>query len=123
MINRFLDVTLKLPLLGIELTWPLYAGKGGLLTRGIGFVIGFGNLNGIVSSNIYRHGPRYIEGHGIVLAYLIVLLLGGSILMTTLLRIENKKRIEGKRNLLVEGKLPHEIAALGDRRPDFSYTV
>jgi hypothetical protein len=35
-------------------------------------IIGFGNLNGAVSSNIYRKkdGPRFILGHAVVLAYI-----------------------------------------------------
>lgn len=95
-----------------------------LLThRSTGFVIGWGNLNGIVSSNIYRNAPRFLEGHGIVLAYLVVFLLGGSVLMTLLLRAENKKRREGKRNCWAEGKEHDELAALGDQRPDFYYTL
>ena len=43
----------------------------GVYKRGItlGFVIGWGNLNGIVSSNIYRSQdkPRFIPGHAVVL--------------------------------------------------------
>ncbi|RYP56782.1 hypothetical protein DL770_010811 [Monosporascus sp. CRB-9-2] len=89
----------------------------------LGFVIGWGNLNGIVSSNIYRSGPPYLEGHGVVMAYLIVFLFGGSLLMTTLLRAENKKRRARERDYLFEGKGQQEIAALGDMRPDFYYTV
>ncbi|KAK7951344.1 transporter [Apiospora aurea] len=97
----------------------------GVYKRGVvlGFVIGWGNLNGIVSSNIYFHQPRYVEGHAVILAYMIVFLFGGSLLMTTLLRIENRKRREGKRDYLIEGKTEQEIDLLGDRRPDFIYTL
>ncbi|KPI38095.1 putative transporter [Cyphellophora attinorum] len=37
----------------------------------IGMVVGWGNLNGVVSSNIYitNQRPRYWTGHGVVLAY------------------------------------------------------
>ena len=33
-------------------------------------VVGWGNMNGVVSSNIYRETqkPRYFTGHGMVLA-------------------------------------------------------
>ncbi|KAK8049652.1 hypothetical protein PG994_011382 [Apiospora phragmitis] len=35
----------------------------------------------------------------------------------------NRKRREGKRDYLVEGKTEQEIDALGDHRPDFMYTL
>lgn len=97
----------------------------GVYKRGVvlGFVIGWGNLNGIVSSNIYFNSPRYLEGHGVMVAYMTLFLFGGSLLMTTLLRIENKKRRQGKRDYRIEGKSAKEIEALGDARPDFMYTV
>lgn len=85
----------------------------------------WGNLNGVVSSNIYRQSdsPRYLPGHGTVLAYLVLFLFGGSIMTTTLLRSENKKRLEGKRDNWISGKSPYEIEMLGDKRPDFTYIV
>ncbi|KAI1074582.1 MFS general substrate transporter [Whalleya microplaca] len=97
----------------------------GVYKRGVvlGFVIGWGNLNGIVSSNIYFSPPRYLAGHGVMIAYMVVFLLGGSVLNTVLLRIENKKRREGKRDYRIEGKTTKEIEALGDDQPDFMYTV
>ncbi|KAH6669189.1 major facilitator superfamily domain-containing protein [Plectosphaerella plurivora] len=50
----------------------------GVYKRGVvlGFVIGWGNLNGVVSSNIYFYGPDYMEGHSVVIAYLGVFCLG-----------------------------------------------
>jgi MFS family permease len=99
----------------------------GVYKRGItmGFVIGWGNLNGVVSSNIYRAAdkPRYLPGHGAVLGYLTVFLVGGSLVTHLLLRAENKKRLNGQRNHWVEGKSEEEIAKLGDKRPDFIYTI
>ncbi|KAF3055770.1 hypothetical protein GL218_06865 [Daldinia childiae] len=97
----------------------------GVYKRGVvlGFVIGWGNLNGIVSSNIYFSPPRYLEGHGVMIAYMTLFLFGGSVLMTTLLRIENGKRRQGKRDYLIEGKSAKEIEALGDNKPNFLYTV
>ena len=84
----------------------------------MGIFIGWGNLNGIVSSNIYLpwNAPGYSIGHGVVLAYLILFLLGGSILQTLILRNENKKRLAGQRDHWVEGKSQEEIELLGDRR-------
>lgn len=99
----------------------------GVYKRGVtlGFVIGWGNLNGVVSSNIYRgqDKPRYKPGHGVVLAYLLVFLFGGSVMTRVLLARENKKRRNGERDHWAEGKSEKEVEMLGDRRPDFMYTL
>ncbi|KAJ4533667.1 hypothetical protein HRR80_008564 [Exophiala dermatitidis] len=99
----------------------------GVYKRGIslGFVIGWGNLNGIVSSNIYRakDKPRFKPGHAVVLAYEALFLLGGSVVQHVLLRRENTKRRNGERNHWIEGKTEEEIDKLGDKRPDFLYTL
>lgn len=99
----------------------------GVYKRGItiGTAVGWGNLNGVVSSNIYikAERPRFTTGHSVILAYQIVCLLGGSVVMHLALRWENAKRRRGERDYLVEGKTREEIEALGDRRPDFLYTL
>ena len=97
----------------------------GVYKRGVvlGFVIGWGNLNGVVSSNIYFSNPRYREGHAVVLGYLTVFLFGGSVLMTLLLRRENSKRRRGERDQWVQGLGEKEVEQLGDMRPDFFYTT
>jgi len=97
----------------------------GVYKRGIvlGFVIGWGNINGVVSSNIYFEAPRFKVGHGVVMAYMLVCLVGGSTLLHFLLKRENEARKEGKRDHLVEGKSLQEAEKLGDQRPDFIYTV
>ncbi|KAF2708559.1 MFS nicotinic acid transporter-like protein Tna1 [Pleomassaria siparia CBS 279.74] len=99
----------------------------GVYKRGVtlGFVIGWGNLNGVVSSNIYRgqDKPRYTPGHAVVLAYMILFLLGGSLATRFLLSWENKKRARGERDHWAEGKDEKEVEALGDKRPDFMYTL
>lgn len=99
----------------------------GVYKRGVtlGIVIGWGNLNGVVSSNIYRgkDAPTFYPGHGTVLAYLVLFLLFGSILQTTLLRIENRKRQRGERDHRIEGLSEEQIKELGDLRPDFIYTT
>jgi len=64
----------------------------------LGFVIGWGNLNGIVSSSIFFSPPDYTEGHRTLLAFLLVFLFSGSLLMTILLRLENKRRQHGQRD-------------------------
>ncbi|GBF65079.1 transporter [Trichophyton mentagrophytes] len=99
----------------------------GVYKRGVslGFIIGWGNLNGVISSNIYRNqdAPNFFPGHGTVLGYLIVFLFGGSVLQHILLRIENGKRMRGERNAWIEGLDEHGIEMLGDERPDFVYTL
>ena len=99
----------------------------GVYKRGVtlGFVIGWGNLNGVVASNIYRakDKPRYQLGHAVVLAYLALWLCIGSIVTRILLAWENKKRRSGARDGWVEGKSQSEVELLGDRRPDFIYTL
>jgi sugar phosphate permease len=112
------------PCISNTITWVANNTEG-VYKRGVvlGFVIGWGNLNGIVSSNIFFDKPRYFQGHGIILAYMVLFLFGGSILMTTLLRIENKKRREGKRDYLAEGKSEAELDRMGDGRPDFFYVT
>ncbi|OKL61716.1 hypothetical protein UA08_02444 [Talaromyces atroroseus] len=91
----------------------------------LGIMIGWGNLNGIVSSNIYRgqDAPINYPGHGTVLSYLVIFLLCGSVLQTILLRRENNKRRRGERDYLVEGLSPSEIKDLGDMQPGFIYTT
>lgn len=99
----------------------------GVYKRGVtlGIVIGWGNLNGVVSSNIYRGGdaPQYYPGHGAVLAYLVLFLFGGSLVQYVLLRRENAKRRRGDRDHWIAGLERQEIEKLGDKRPDFIYTL
>ncbi|KAE8379864.1 major facilitator superfamily domain-containing protein [Aspergillus bertholletiae] len=99
----------------------------GIYKRGltIGIMIGWGNLNGIMSSNIYRKAdaPDYYPGHGTVLAYLTLFLFLGSVVQHLLLRRENRKRQRGDRDHRIEGLTPQEIEDLGDKKPDFIYTI
>lgn len=99
----------------------------GVYKRGvsIGLMIGGGNLNGVVSSNIYRgqDAPRYRLGHIVVLAYLTLCMFGGSLLQRFLLQRENAKRRAGKRNGWIDGKSEKEIELLGDRRYVMIYAL
>ncbi|KAL8648712.1 MAG: hypothetical protein Q9226_005887 [Calogaya cf. arnoldii] len=114
------------PCIANTITWASNNTEG-VYKRGVtlGLVIGWGNLNGVVSSNIYRKkdAPTYYIGHGVVFSYMVLFLLGGSTLMYFLLRSENTKRRTGKRDNLVAGKSGKEIEALGDVRPNFIYTL
>ena len=112
------------PCISNTITW-MANNTEGVYKRGVvlGFVIGWGNLNGVVSSNIYFDGPRFYAGHGVVMGYMAVFLFGGSVLMTALLRRENAKRRRGERDYWVAGLGEREIEELGDRRPGFMYTL
>ena len=123
-IGTFLGAIGIYPSVSLTIAWVANNVEG-VYKRGIvlGFVIGWGNLNGIVSSNIYFNSPRFFEGHGTIIAYQAVCIFGGSLLMTILLRRENNKRRRGERDQWVEGKTEEEIAAMGDKRPDFLYTL
>jgi len=65
----------------------------------LGIVIGLGNLNGIVSSNIYRaqYQPWYTLAHGIVLLYVLLVFIGTAVMMFFLKR-ENDARDRGERD-------------------------
>lgn len=95
------------------------------IRRGValGCVIGFGNLNGVVSSNIYpsiQAKRGFPLGHTTVLAYLCVCFLT-TILLRIYLQYENAQRAAGKRDHILEGKTEQEIADLGDWHPRFVY--
>ncbi|KAI0814876.1 MFS general substrate transporter [Irpex lacteus] len=70
----------------------------------LGMAIGWGNLNGAVTSNVYRavDKPWYRLGHGIVLAYIAIGWLS-SALYLILLKRENRKREQGLRNEVIDG--------------------
>jgi MFS family permease len=100
----------------------------GVYKRGIviALVVGFGSLNGIMSSNVYRNGPWYTVGHSIVLGYCMVLLVGMTIVYTWYLNRENRKRDlggEALRNQILAGLTEDEEKELRDKHPDFRYTL
>ncbi|KIY63727.1 MFS general substrate transporter [Cylindrobasidium torrendii FP15055 ss-10] len=78
----------------------------GVYKRGVtlAMAIGFGNINGAVTSNIYRSKdkPWYPMGHGIVLAYIAIGWIC-SLLFFILLKRENAKRDNGERDEVIEG--------------------
>jgi sugar phosphate permease len=115
------------PTVSNTLTWASNNVEGSL-KRGVmvGVVVGWGNMNGVVSSNIYLPREKttgYKTGHGIVLAYMFLFLFGGTIFMHVMLKRENKLRKAGARDDLLHGKTEEEIEVLGDVRPDFIYVT
>jgi hypothetical protein len=91
-------------------------------------MIAWGNMNGIMSSNVYRSidAPWYRMADCIVLGYLAIALVGGSILNLIFLSIANKRRDAGGellRREKLEGLTEEEQRQLGDAHPDFRYTL
>lgn len=70
----------------------------------LGMAIGFGNINGAVTANIYRakYKPWYRLGHGVVLAY-IAIGFACTVLFGVLLKRENDRRDRGERDEVIEG--------------------
>ncbi|KAF5379314.1 hypothetical protein D9757_007661 [Collybiopsis confluens] len=68
----------------------------------LAMVISFGNINGAVSSNVYRakDKPWYPLGHGLVLMYIGFGLISSTIFII-LLKRENAKRERGERNEII----------------------
>jgi MFS family permease len=117
------------PCISNTITW-VSNNVEGVYKRGVslGTVIAWGNLNGVMSSNIYRgqDAPWYRLGHSVVLAYLAVCLLGGSIVNYIFLSIGNKRRENVSvemRNEKLAGLSEEEQHHLADFHPDFRYTL
>ncbi|OAX81537.1 hypothetical protein ACJ72_04116 [Emergomyces africanus] len=114
------------PVIANTISWASNNTEG-VYKRGVtlGIVIGWGNIQGCITSNIYRGDdrPNFYPGHGTVLAYLFLFQLGGTITQYVLLRIENGKRLRGERDKWVEGLDKKQIEMRGDMRPDFIYTL
>lgn len=123
-IGTFLGALGIYPSVSLTIAWVANNVEG-VYKRGVvlGLVIGWGNLNGVVSSNVYFDKPRFFAGHATIIGYLVIAMFGGSLLFQVLLARENKKRLAGERDHLIAGKSAAEIEALGDNRPDFIYTL
>ena len=86
------------------------------------FQIGFGNLGGIVASNIYLSGqaPTYPVGFGVSLGMLWLCGVCCSLFLWGL-RKENARREKGERECRRQLP-PEELANLGDDHPGFRFT-
>ncbi|KAH8736147.1 major facilitator superfamily domain-containing protein [Ilyonectria robusta] len=114
------------PTIPNTLSWVVNNTEGSLKRAVVlGVVVGWGNLNGIVSSNIYlvRESPRFWTGHGVVLGFQAIFLLGGSILMHIALRFQNKYRSQGRMDAKWQEMSEEQQWVAGDKRPDFKYTL
>ncbi|KAK1534850.1 major facilitator superfamily transporter [Colletotrichum costaricense] len=124
--GTFLGAAGIYPTISNTLSWVINNTEGSLKRAFVlGMVVGWGNLNGVVSSNIYikAESPRYLTGHGVVLGYQILFLLGGSIFMHFALRVANSRRRAGKMDAQWAGMTDEQRWVAGDKRPDFMYTL
>ncbi|KAH9835015.1 MFS general substrate transporter [Rhodofomes roseus] len=93
---------------------------------GMGIQIGIGNFAGAIASNIYlsQDAPRYILGHALELMFIGI---GLVFLPLTVLayRSINKRRDLEQRRLDERGVkyTVEELRRMGDRAPDFRYTL
>jgi len=76
----------------------------GSYKRGVtlAMAIGWGNINGAVSANVYRvrDAPWYRPGHGIILAYIAIGWLSSAAFMISL-KLENDRRDRGERDEVI----------------------
>ncbi|PPQ67032.1 hypothetical protein CVT26_009929 [Gymnopilus dilepis] len=135
----YLAVSAIYPTIPNSVAW-VASNVEGSYKRGVtlGMAIGFGNINGAVTANIYRSQdkPWYRLGHAIVLAYIAAGFLC-SVLFAILLKRENARRDRGERDEVIEGvdnKRAHERngtfqsveeakIAKGDTWSGFRYTL
>ncbi|KAJ7091470.1 MFS general substrate transporter [Mycena belliarum] len=86
----------------------------------LAMVISFGNINGAVSSNVYRakDKPWYPLGHGLVLMYIVI----GILASTTYhfaLRAENARRDRGERDEVIGKSGDPELDAQNEKNGRF----
>ncbi len=86
-------------------------------------IIAFGNVGGIFAAQIYRpkDGPHYLVGHLLAMASLF-LTICCSTLQYFCLKNVNKRKKENPQSFL-EGKSDEEIRDIGDKHPDFIYSL
>ncbi|KAK0935149.1 hypothetical protein LTR29_013249 [Friedmanniomyces endolithicus] len=84
------------------------------------FQVGFGNIGGIIASNIFitNQAPLYKTGYGVSLALIWVTALSCTGLLVGLM-VENRKRERGDRDWRLETS---EADNLGDDHPHFRFT-
>jgi len=102
----------------------------GQYKRGIGMAmhIGIGNFSGAFAANIYRSrdSPRFLVGHGVELMFVGIGFICVPVAVISYIRI-NRKRDELQRQAIEKGEgnklTPQQLRQLGDRAPDFRYTI
>ncbi|KAF8998075.1 MFS general substrate transporter [Hymenopellis radicata] len=91
---------------------------------GMALHIGLGNFGGVVAGNIYRSqdSPRFILGHGITIMFLVIGM------VCTPLVAALYARINARRQSIMDGAGEKstslaELRYMGDKAPDFKYTL
>lgn len=90
---------------------------------GLAIQVGFGNIGGIIASNIFNRddAPLYTVGYGVSLAMIMFCWIMSTIFAAGLL-IENKKRYQGKRDDRLQ--LDEDVLnGLGDDDPRFRFSL
>ncbi|THH06988.1 hypothetical protein EW145_g3694 [Phellinidium pouzarii] len=99
----------------------------GQYKRGVGMAlhIGIGNFAGAIASNIYRtqDQPCYIVGHGIELMFVGIGFLSIPLTIFLYTRINAQRAAELAQTDGVVQLSVEELHELGDRAPDFKYTL
>lgn len=100
----------------------------GQYKRGVGMAmhIGIGNFAGAIASNIYRSqdAPRYVLGHGLELMFVGIGFIFLPIVLFSYKRV-NAQRDALEADMKAKGikMSAEEIRRLGDKAPDFRYTL
>ncbi|KAJ3484973.1 hypothetical protein NLI96_g5276 [Meripilus lineatus] len=100
----------------------------GQYKRGVGMAlhIGIGNFAGAIASNIYRSqdAPRYVLGHGLELMFVGIGFITLPLTVLIYTRI-NAKRDRQQKEMAENGIrfTDDELRRMGDRAPDFRYTL
>nr|GAT49245.1 predicted protein [Mycena chlorophos] len=98
----------------------------GQYKRGVGMAlhIGIGNFSGAIASNIYRtqDTPRFLVGHGCELMFVGIGLICVPIAVLAYTRI-NRRRDELAKPSDAPVYTKAELREMGDRAPDFQYTI
>jgi hypothetical protein len=90
---------------------------------GLAIQVSFGNIGGIIASNIFEtaEAPRYFLGYGLSLALMVFCGMMATVLAIGL-TIENRKRDRGERDYRLQ--MPeHELSNLGDDDPRFRFSL
>lgn len=102
----------------------------GVYKRGVAIAnfISWANINGIMSSNVYRQNdaPWYRLGNSVILGYVAIGVVGGSIANYIFLSIGNRRRDaagEYMKEKQLQGLSEEEKENLADFHPDFRYTL
>lgn len=109
------------PTVAVNLAWA-GGNAGGDMKRGvvIAMVIGIGNLGGICSSFVYYDPPRYHHGHGTMIGWLGLSVVGSCVLMYTYWR-KNKAKEEYCRANGITQDMQDQFRDMGDESPLFRY--